>query len=82
MPIIGSVVGIRAFGGIGHSGSVRGGGSGYDYWIAEFDDQSGTIGYDSTNDKIHLDQGHVGNQSRLLHLIWMVQLIKLKMRHN
>ena len=69
MPIIGSVVGIRAFGGIGHSGSQSGGGgSGYDYWIAEFDDQSGTIGYDSTNDKIHLDQGHVGNSPKIITL--------------
>ena len=68
MPIIGSVVGIRAFGGIGHSGSQSGGGSGYDYWIAEFDDQSGTIGYDDTNNKIHLDQGHIGHSPKIITL--------------
>ena len=37
-------------------------------FIAKFDDQSGTIGYDSVNDKIHLDQGHVGDSPKIITL--------------
>ena len=66
MTIICAVTGVRSFGGIGASSSSSG--TGYDYWIAEFDDQSGTIGYDSVNDKIHLDQGHVGNEPKIITL--------------
>ena len=66
MAIICSFTGVRSFGGIGAGSSSSG--TGYDYWIAEFDDQSGTIGYDSTNNKIHLDQGHVGNEPKIITL--------------
>ena len=67
MPIICAFTGVRSLGGIG-AGTTSSAGSSYDYWIAEFDDQSGTIGYDSVNNKIHLDQGHVGEQPKIITL--------------
>ena len=65
MAIICAVTGVRSLGGIG-KGTSASSESGYDYWIAEFSDQSGTIGYDSVNNKIHLDQGHVGDSPKII----------------
>ncbi len=67
MAIICAFTGVRSLGGIG-AGTTSSAGSSYDYWIAEFDDKSGTIGYDSVNNKIHLDQGHVGDQPKIITL--------------
>lgn len=66
MTIICAVTGVRSFGGIGRGNPL--GYSGGDHWIAEFDDKSGTIGYDSVNNKIHLDQGHEGDIPRIITL--------------
>ena len=62
MPVLGAMATMFGGGWIGPPGA------GYDYWIAKFDDQSGTIGYDSVNDKIHLDQGHVGDSPKIITL--------------
>jgi hypothetical protein len=66
MAIICAFTGVRSLGGIGAGASESG--TGYDHWIAEFDDKAGTIGYDDINNKIHLDQGHVGNQPKIITL--------------
>ena len=67
MAIICAFTGVRSLSGIG-KGTSASSESGYDHWIAEFDDKSGTIGYDSVNNKIHLDQGHVGDQPKIITL--------------